>query len=352
MNPFKRSRPRITSKATSKLEFLNFIFDAEKRNGLTWACTLTGGMFIAGYYFSLGAGFTPTINLGQASLLVFLSFFIGTVLVFASCVSIFAPTFAYRLLEVNIDNFPQDQKFSARRALIIRSFAAQCFLISTFFGATTYAYDDPKNNCLGLFAAIVISLISVGILASYTKLTKYDLKEPHQKYWGSILLIMLFSFSALLNLFMLLPDKSKINTWEVLTGWLFVALFSAILSVFEKKQKLLAVSITLLAFFWVLNFLGMGSIMFKVTAYAIGIAENRPVTLVFPHTSCTEIRRVLHPTTQMTCDGEQAGVLHEVNLLNSLGERWVIREPNSLSNIIFNGNNVVIKKDLTAPSKK
>lgn len=335
-----------------KFDFLNWIFDREKRSAVTWLCTLVGGVFIAGYYLSLGEGFTPMVDFGQAALLLFLAFFIGTALVFAFCLCMFSPALAYRIIGIHVNDLPKNQLLAARKALMIRNLVTQ-FFFATALLAAIYAGGDAMDNIWTVSIATAIAAICAVVLVFLTRFTKYNMSEPRWQYYGSVILIGFFTILAISILYLLVRNVDKIETWEIFLAWFMLALYTVIISVLGKGQELFAGLLVLTSFFAVLNFLGVKSIMFESTAYAIGIAEKNPVRLIFPSTSCAVVRRALHPSTPMICEGEQAGVLNDVKLLNSLGERWLIRvrEPNRLTHVTFDGSGVVIRKNISALPK-
>jgi hypothetical protein len=94
-----------------------------------------------------------------------------------------------------------------------------------------------------------------------------------------------------------------------------------------------------------------GTMPFRVTAVHLGIAVAQPVELVLPGPTCTLVKQALSNGENLSCDGPEAGRLKNMHLLNTLGERWVIREEDRPENIIFDGKGVVVRKLPPAPAK-
>lgn len=354
MTPIRNSRPRISTKSKQP-EILNWILDKEKRTTFSWISTVVGGFFIAGYYLSLGTGFTPTVNLGQATLLLFQAFFVGMFLVSYFCLGIFSPAFVYKLVNIDIESLPTEQGKIAHKSLPIRNLLAQIFGASTFIGLATYFAGDAAKSSWTLYTSIAISLLCTFALTFNTRLTRFDEEESKSSYWGSIFIAAILACVTLFFLWMIYnftPSKNKVSDWQVIAVWLIVALYSAIFSVFRRNQKLIAASVITVLFFFLLSVLNVGSAIFNATAYAIGIAEKNPVTLIIPNTSCSAVRSVLQQPENLTCEGKNAGVIANVNLLNSLGERWVIKETDSSRYIFLDGKGIILSKDTHTKNMK
>lgn len=347
MTPIRNSRPRISAKPKQP-ELLNWILDKEKRATFRWISTVVGGFFIAGYYLSLGTGFTPTINLGQATLLLFQAFFVGTFLVSYFCLGIFSPAFAYRLVNIDIEGLPKEKRKIAHKILAIRNIVAQVFGASTFWALANYFSSDALKNSWTLYTSVAISLLCTYTLTFIDRLTRFDEGESKWSYWGSIVIAAILACVTLFFLWLVYnfaPSKIKASDWQVFTVWLIVAQYSAIFSVFGKSQNLIAASVITVLFFFLLNILNVGSVIFSATAYAIGIAERNPVTLIIPNTSCSAVRNMLRQPENLICEGKNAGVIANISLLNSLGERWVIKESDSSRFIFLDGKGIIVSKD-------
>ncbi len=350
MNPIRNSRPRIYSKVKEP-NILNWIFDKDKRTTFSWISTVVGGFFIAGYYLSLDTGFTPTINLGQATLLLFQAFFVGMLLVSYFCLGIFSPAFAYKLVNLEIENFPKEQAKLARKNLTIRNILGQVFGASTFIALATYFSSDTTKASCTLYTSTAIALFCTFALTFITRLTKFNEKESKSSYWGSIFLAAILACVTLLFLWVIYnfaPNKNKASDWQVIAIWLTVVLYSAIFSVYRRNQTLIVASVITVLFFVFLYLLNVGSVIFNATAYAIGIAERNPVTLIIPSNSCLAVRTVLLQPENLTCDGKNPGVIANINLLNSLGERWVIKETDSTRYIFLDGKGIIVSKETHA----
>lgn len=288
------------------------------------------------------------IHLGQASFLLVQAFVVGTTFVGCISLGIFAPAFAYRIVSIDIEAI-QNKKTGAAKALMKRSVVAQIFMLS----AVSAIFFYPKENSL-IGGLIWVASIDICVLSAFAqlfqkRLDQFGFKETERDYWLSIGVSGVLGSLSFFFLWLLhssaSPEKRG-DDWVLFVVWFMIVLYSAIFSVQQKSNHgpMAVVIVGLLSI--VLNFFNVLSWPFNNTAYKIGIAEPRPVTLVLPKETCFLLKGALpKSSTKLTCEGEDAGVLSNVNLLNSLGNRWVISTSKNSGNIVFDGKGVVVRKN-------
>jgi hypothetical protein len=125
---------------------------------------------------------------------------------------------------------------------------------------------------------------------------------------------------------------------------LLVIVASATISTLRRKHGWVAWIVGAFAFVAALLLCNSGTMPFKATAGVLGIAIPLPVEVVLPPATCPLVRQALTDQSRLSCEGADAGRLKEIQLLNTLGERWVVRELGADENIVFEGKGAVIRK--------
>ncbi|MEM4988470.1 hypothetical protein V8G57_13820 [Collimonas sp. H4R21] len=334
---------------------MQWLLDKDKRSTVVWSSAAYGSTIIAVYYLWLG--FTPAFNLGQASLLLLQAFVVGVAFTFYFSTAIFFPAWAYSLLGIEIDDLKAESRKGAISALARRSIAAQVFGTSAAFLIFAPLPFNPPNP-LPIYWAIywaiaaVLVVFSAIFLVFMPRLSEFNKAETGWSYLSSVMVLgFLGMFGSLLLyvLYDLAPKNHKAEDWFFFLAWVMVTVVSAGIGTSRKNEWLVKILIPLFVFAYLLQGFNVLILPFKGTASAIGIAEPRPVTLIFPPSSCSQMKLALDDPEKLTCDGLNAGVLRDVNLLNTLGDRWVLRYGDSEENITFEGKGVIVKRQ---PKKK
>jgi len=327
--------------------------DKDNRAAIVALFTAVGSIFIAGYYLSLDVGFTPDINLGQATFLLFQAFFVGGILVSIIIAGIFAPAFAYRMLSIDIESLSEDEYESVKKPLMHRSIVAQVFFLSLCFSFASYPRRNDLQEAFYWAIAVEICIFSAVVQFLQPRIAIKATIESRKKYWLSVCAIWILgaiSFFILWILYSSAEPEKRVNDFQFFSLWATVALYSAIMAVFKKTDVKPAAILAFTLFLFVLSYLNVLTWPFKVIAYKIGIAERNPITLIVPKESCPVLRSAMTGIFSLHCDGEKSGVMENVMLLNSLGSRWVIKIPDKETNIIFDGKGVVIRHDKVTSS--
>lgn len=375
-SPASRSASRSAARSTSRLLFkmrlpgslrasqhspstkaedwsqrtLNFLKDKDARLIFGWLSSGFGLLIIGGYYLWLG--FTPAFGIGQATLLLMQAVLIGAIVTGYFAAMLFFPAVGYRVLKVEIDAFPRERQQAAIAALTLRSIAAQAAFLSMLFLVFIVKYFDLEGNAaVYALSCCVIFLCSAVILLNLPRTTTFGGSESRTDYVWSLLILGAGGVMAvwmLVTLYSLPTEKERVETGYFVGGLVAVVVISAVLSTLRKKHRIGGMLFGVLAYAVLLVIFNSGSMPFRATAVALGIAASGPVELIFPPTTCQLVKPALSNQNSLPCDGPEAGQLKGVLLMNTLGDRWVIREPDHVENIIFDGKGMVVR----IPAKK
>jgi len=327
---------------------LSILIDKESRTTGVWLSSGFGLLMISCYYMWLG--FTPAFSMGQGTLLLLQAFLAGGMLTAYFTVTLLFPAWTYQVLEIHIEDFPREMQQSVIGSLFLRSIAAQTFSVSLFFLVTLAAFS--RLNLLGadamLFSgALVIFGISLAVLLRLARLSAFGQPESAWGYIGSLVALGFSGLVGAVILFMIYEfpgEKYKASGWFFLLCLVIIIIVSGGVSTLRKKDRWLTWPMGAFAFIVVLVLCNAGTFPFKGTAVVLGIAVPRPVEIELPPSTCTLVQKALTQQGTLACDGVNAGRLQGVHLLNTLGERWVVREEGRDENIIFEGKGAVIKK--------
>ncbi|WP_332853130.1 hypothetical protein [Duganella sp. S19_KUP01_CR8] len=341
-----------TSNIQKQSRFLDWIVDKDKRSTAAWLGSAVGIAFILGYYISLGDGFTPNVKIGEASIVLFKAALLGTVLFAAFCVGVFSPAWAFRMADIDIDNLRGTSRRPVISSLLRRSIAAQVLgasLTSCLYLVCTS--DTGDSNWQALFFACLALGACATILRS-RQLKEFGFPESRSTFWQSIFWLTTTSFFSLLIFVIIISVNHKMPPMlDSIVAWGALAVISGILGTIRRTDLVPSSFSALFFFIFILQYLQVFNWPFQAVAYMVGIAEPKPVTLVLPSDICPQLQRAFRGTRELECEGENSGVLTQVLLQNSWGERWLVRASVDSEGITFNGSNVVIRKDKSRVKK-
>jgi hypothetical protein len=194
-------------------------------------------------------------------------------------------------------------------------------------------------------AGFIVWICSIPVVVVAAVLSLFFPKtkgESLAKYWGSVLVTAFYgALSALLAIVVYQAAQEHISEWRLMFGLIYLVIVSASLSLIgiaRWKTKVVGMLVSIVMMMWILD---STSFVFRFTAYQIGIARSRPAMLTLPKEACFSLKPLLRKSV-LDCNSEIT-VLNQVHVLNSLGERWIIREIESKENISFVAKGVGIR---------
>lgn len=324
---------------------LQAVADGERRKILSWVAIATGVAFVAGYYLSLDVGFTPSLDLGQATLLFVEAFLVGVLFLVYLGAAMFSPAYVFHFHGAAPG---AGLARHARRQLLLRNLAAQVLGVALFLLGAIVAHDwtiAPQwrpDFYLASFAADAC----IVILAFCRPLKAGGFAESRGDYAVSILLAMLFAALSFFIVWTMSDGRGSAapgERWMLYLAWLLAAFFSALFSATPIKRLGMAVPIALSLLFIVFAGLNSGGMPVRVIASAIGIAEKDMVTLVLPPQTCESVSQAMSTDHALDCDDRSGGVLRDVWLRNQLGDRWILQEERNSRSIVFDGRGVTVQ---------
>lgn len=323
----------------------------EHRSTILWWGSAFGALMLGGYYLWLG--FTPAISFSQGSLLLLQSCLVGVFLTGYLAVALLFPAWAYNALDIKLDSLPQTSQRKAATALSRRSIASQSCAISGFFILFLTLHSDLKDLDAVLFSgSLLVFGFSLIVLMRMPVLAAFQGKENK---WGFLSSVVVLGFSGLMSAVVLYiiydtpATKDRASGWFFLLALVVIVFTSAAMSPLKKESRWSQVLMGLFALVTVLAVFNSVSMPFRGVAGALGIAVFQPVEVALPPATCELVRKSLADKTKLRCDGDDGGLLEGIQVLNTVGERWVIREREQTENIIFEGKGAVIHRLPPAP---
>lgn len=349
ISPKYSRAPRVIPRSQPMLwwkRILNWINDKDARSTGAWGVTTFGSIMIGGYFLWLG--FTPVFSLGQATLLLVQAFAVGTILTVYFSLLLLSPAWGYRLLGIEIEDFGHAHRKKAISSLTLRSIAAQTLAVS-FLYALNSGLSLSSESGLNLYCGLAIALFAGSAVVIYRLpfTTEFGGTETRVWYFGSVVVLGLSGLVSTTMVYLaysIAPKGQRAESWSLLLGWIIVMVVSAGISTLRKKDRRLGLVMGFFVFLYVLYLFNNITMPFKGTAFALGIAEPRAVTLILTPSTCAQVKQVLFDQDKLNCDGPATGRLTPAMLMNTLGERWVLREVGHEENITFDGKGTVVRK--------
>jgi hypothetical protein len=358
-----------------KRKFLHeiiFSLPKEMANKFFWLPLIIGGIFITGYYMTFDSGFTPNINLGEASILFLQAFVVGIAIIVIISIYVFATAFAYQFSSIKTNKISESIRKYINKILFLKSIVAQIFSAGIIFPLLTYTLRNEYFSAWVLVFGIGFSLIFCVLFFVLQFFQNKKYKQTKFQSIGDLLIAFCLSFFSILIIFVLsfLTDShNEISLLAVILVWLTTALYSAVVSIYEKTDIYIPIIMSLPILLSISLMFNIFDLHFKTIAYVLGVAEKAPVTLVFPEKTCKQITSLLKSIDETNKLSEMRScILKHVNLKNSIGNRWVINAPQKIesylimygeeniipyytkvtqwsSEIVFDGEGVIVFKD-------
>lgn len=359
MQDLKRRTNIRKIRATSEKDILSslwaWIANEDNRGTIIGGCTLFGSFMISAHYLWLGI--TPAFDLGQATLLVLQAFIVGVLLTVYFAAILLAPTFSYKLCGISLSLDP-DLRKSQFTLLALRSAGTQLF-----FGSVVLllAMDFPVEAKDTIFWGVVLNIGVIGI-SLVLAIPRMQSGDGQESFWSFLKIsgvtgvLTVPSLSMLLLLMIFPSPNERADDFYFFPAWICVVTYASFLGLMGKKNLHAGVLMAGFIFVYILFLLNAVRMPFSGTAYALGLAVRDPVDLVLPEEACKQVKLVLSKEHMLTCDGDQSGLLKGIWLMNTLGERWVLRETPNGENVSFDGKGVTYKRskkenDRTGPTK-
>lgn len=328
---------------------IQWILQKDNRGFILSAGAAYGIIIITVYYLWLG--FTPSINLGETSLLLIKAVFAGILFFYCSAL-IFAPVWAYTILGTDVDAYREKPNQGGSSRLFWRSLLSQTIGIYGLLACFFWPFNEELNLTNRIYWAISVEALFFALLFLFS------LPKPQQEsfldYYWSIFVIGLLGCISLILLILIykIAPEGGFGEGSVFLASAFVLIMSSILGSLGKQYWVFRV----LAPFGLSIYLLLSFNSFKhpirAAGVVMGVAESRPVDIVVSKDTCPTMQIALQAIVAISCEGENAGLISKVNLENTLGSRWVLRFGNNIENIVFDGEGTVIVEQPNADNKK
>lgn len=339
-----------------------------------FVCSFLGGILIICYYFSLQVRFMPTVSFSQIGTLVYSAFFLGFLLLASIFVVIAIPSFTYLFFDLEVDH----ANGGVRSICFWRSFVTQVTGMAIMLLLVFWRFASEIDLQFVIIACGDIAIF--GILGSFffPRMNLNGKIESEFKFHSVNLYSALLSWGTtfmLAALFSAVPEKNRAASWIFFPTCLLVALVSSWISIIRPKNLKIVVLFFIPYVFLILSLFNMLPTFFKGIVQSIDIAEKGQVTLILPvsgtNAVCDSVKNALAYPDKLVCQcgpdeienfmagkekmpqkiahrtcNSSRGVLKNVFLLSTLGDRWLLQETETSSPIVFDGKGVVIKKNI------
>jgi len=336
LSPFKR-RPRPLSQSFWQ-QALKVAIDKDQRATVLWWSSGFALFLLTGYYLWLG--FTPAFSIGQSPLLLLGAFIVGFGTTVYLANALFFPAWCYRYLNISIEQFEGDQQRDAIKFLTLRSIAAQSAALSFVFlmaGGAPWTLDPISLLYEG--GALLVLALGVTVLIRQRRLTKLVRAETQAEYWGSVAGLAISGLVSAVILYMVYTvpaSKERAPAWVFLFSMGMIVMVSAAISTQRRSERWLRIVIGTFVYCMVLALTNNATLPFRSIAGALGIAVPGFVEVIVPPATCPLLRMALADASGLRCDTD-GGRLAHVRLMNTVGDRWVLREAATSENIVFDG---------------
>lgn len=334
-------------KSKSLLAVLLKYFNTKERALKTLSgSTGIGLLALTIYYGELR--FTPEITLAQGAFLVFQTTFFAFVILLLLTVVMSAPALVYLWMGIHPDDYPRNYQTKVRETLFVRSVTVQACVAATVFLAV---YDHELVTTAGdlaEFAAWVLAVGSACFAVSTVCPDGFGRPERFRAFLASVGGIAFF-FLPTIYLFLTLVDVGSAHSdgalrWLPLMGPPVIIVATSVLSTVRKSESSLWFAFPVVIVAQTLWLTQSITYVPRVVANAVGISETKPVVLALPPLTCAQVK-MLHPRAiPAECDHDWGGRWANVELLNSVGAKWLARALPDQELIEFPGKDVTIER--------
>lgn len=311
-----------TRRPTLMHQWGRWLLDKDNRAVLLWIGALLGIGFVFLYQMTLDVGFTPQVSLAEGTFVLGKAALIGLLFFSAVYAGVFAPAASLTMLGVDVDKVRYQQGGAGVRGLLRRCLGAQAF--GGFFLTSFVLF---KVAALPYHFGFGVASGAACLIGAVVAMRSPRLPEERASGFGFSLFVIAFvaAFSFLMFVMIANVRDGVAPLFAALIAWFGLTLVSAILSIVRRKDLLPSAVAALLVLAAILSALGQLQWPFRAIANSVGIAQRGLVTLIVPEASCQQLRRALASVREISCSGDDAGIVRDVDVLNDWGARWLIR---------------------------
>lgn len=300
------------------------------------------GIICLTVYFST-LKFTPDISFAQGALVAVQAGLIGAFIIGVLIVSLSAPALVYYMLGIRPAELVSiSRRREAIHNLVTRFLCTQALTISALAVLAYFPQRDQLQGAACLGVAVIGFIWSAIFLASCRRVWGVEALESRWTFFVSVVLGMFTTVSSLLTLDLLWASSPGPHSefWLLLTVLVVVILGGAQVAIgLQDVGAQLIIGFMLILEICLL----LGPPVPRFIANEVGIAEKRPVDLLVGSEMCNTIRSFVN-LPKFRCEEKGPSLVKNVEVLNSLGNRWVIRIPASGKILIIPGKDLAIAR--------
>ncbi|MCA8114694.1 hypothetical protein LGM76_26085 [Burkholderia cepacia] len=285
--------------------------------------------------------FTPDISFAQGALVAVQAGLTGGVFLAVLIISLSVPAWVYYMLGIRpAELVSLRRRREAINHLVTRFFCTQALTISAVAACAYFPQRAESHAAICVGVAVIGFIWSCIFLVSCPRVWGVEALESRWTFFVSVVLGAFTTVSSLvtLNLLWASSPGHHSNFWFLITVFVVVILGGAQVAIGLRDvgaqlsiSAMLVLEISLL----------LGPPVPRFIANAVGIAEKTPVDLLVGSELCNAIRTSA-AAPQLRCEEKGPSLVKSVEVLNSLGSRWVIRIPASGKILIIPGKDLTV----------
>ncbi|AUT66285.1 hypothetical protein [Paraburkholderia terrae] len=308
--------------------------------GIVPAASAFGLICLTIYYGSLN--FTPDISFAQGALVAVQAGVMGAALLGSLWISFSMPALIYQFMGLRPGDLVPRHRKVATKHLVSRYFWTQLAAIALISMFVYFPHREQFENAVYWGVATNVFIWASLHVAFSPLIWGVDGLEKRSTFIASVFTV---GFAAVISLLTLLVVRSGSPSAHsdarfLMTVSVVMALGCAQVAI-GAGDLALRVGFGVVVLLEVAFLLGAPGLYPRYVANAIGIAEKAPVRVIVDTTAC----RTIHAAAEhllLNCDSGETAI-ENVEVLNSLGSRWVVRVPaGSGPTIILPGKDLVI----------
>lgn len=309
--------------------------------GLVPAASGFGVVCLVAYYATLS--FTPDISFAQGALVAVQAGLLGALLLASVWITLAAPALIYQYMGIRPRDLVPARRTAATKSLVYRYLWTQLTTVSAISFFVYFPHRETVENAIYWGISVVVFVWSAVHVALSPLIWGRDGLETRTTFVFSILVVGLATSLSLVTLLEIRngspsahSDGRFLLTFAVVSvlGCGQVAIGSTSIAMWGSFGAVLLLEVGLLY--------GAPGLYARYIANAVGIAEKNPITLIVASADCYTIKTAAKSLRLDCHDGAKTSI-DKVEILNSLGSRWIVRVPaNTGPTIILPGKDLVI----------